>query len=126
MFAVIGNTEVLSFAPDDIYSMILISVQVLKSLFKPAWDADTTGIKWIEDQAFDLLEMTYFNHDLLTKVLPEVLASAIVIAALTVLTQDKILTVHQVPRTDNYRNVAVALKLSDYWGVSHRSLCKIT
>ena len=84
----LGFNSDLTFACDDVYSMILVSIQTLKSIIQPEEEQDQTinNLNWLEDQSMDLLEMTFFNHELIVKVLPEGLASAIVIIALTVLT----------------------------------------
>ena len=102
MFAAIGFTEILTFAHDDIYSMVLTSIIVLDSLIsKPGMESTSMNSKWLQDQSLDLLEMTYFNHELLVKVLPEVLASAIVISALSILTQNAAVVVYRVPTLRN-------------------------
>ena len=70
--------------------------------------------------------MAYFNYDLLVKVLPQVLASAIVLSALTVFTQNRMILEYQPRQFGNRNQAVVAIKLADYWGFSHRSLCKVT
>ena len=128
MFFVLGFNEDLTFACDDIYSMVLVCIHTLKSIIQPEQGQEytNTNAKWVEDQAMDLLEMTYFNHELLVKVLPEVLASAIVISALTVLTQSKTISVYQPFQNAIQSQSVVVAKLADYWGVSQKSLCKVT
>ena len=74
----------------------------------------------------DLMEMAYFNHELLEKVLPEVLASAIVLSALTVLSQSKELTIYQDQQNQLASQSVVVMKLADFWKISQKSMCKVT
>ena len=88
MFAVLGFNVDLKFAQDDLYTMVLVSIKTIVPILRPhrGIDGEIMNVKWLEDQSLDLLELSYFNHNFLVKILPEVLASAIVLCALTVLT----------------------------------------
>ena len=88
-----------SFQEDDLYGMVMASLESIKFLV-----ADNLQHDWVSDLAIKILELVYFNHDLLTKIESTIIAAAVV--------QSSICTMSHF-----FGQTPVSNRLSSYWSI---------
>ena len=78
----------IEFGQDDIYGRVLYFIDQTKDLIAPNDSGELKDeIKWLHNQSVDLLEMLYFDYELLTSFSVDELACGIIQASLVMLSR---------------------------------------